>query len=441
MSALSDIVNVTITATTRSVTQAGFNVPLIWSYHTRFVEAYREYSEVSDMLADGFTSDDPAYKMALALCSQDNRPETFIVGRATSGYTWGGEIVITSATQGDHVKFRVIGSNGLDSEIDYTIGAAATTTTVATAVELLVEALTGLASTSAVATISITADAPNVMFWIVPAEGETDLLNCTFRDTTADANYGDQIGTFDLTNSDWYCVLSELRSSANVQDVAAAIEALPRIYIAGNSDTQELNTSTDVLGPALLAAAYDRTALKWSRYGHMYADCAYVGTRLAYQPGEATWKFANPSGVTADVFTATQRSALEGSNTNYLHTVGGLNIIAEGKMASGEWIDNTILIDWLTARIQERVLGVLATALKVPYTDKGADSLAAEVLAQLREGEDIGGLVADSSYVRAPRVSTMSTAFRAARQYGPIQFGADIAGAIHTVSLRGTLSV
>jgi hypothetical protein len=445
MGALSDIVSVSISANTRAPTQAGFNQPLLYSYHTRWLETYRVYEETADMITDGFTASDAAYLMALALCSQDNRPESFIVGRHTGAApAWTGELVITDATEGAVVSFRVVGTDGLDVEVSYTILAAATTTTVATAVELLVEALAGINCSSAVATISITAVTAGVIYYFVPVSGATKIKGAEYRDTTPDQNYGAAIAVLDLetggTEADWYGVAIDLRSAANIEDTAAQIEAMAKVYIAGTLDTREAE-STGVLGAALKAAGYDRTALIHSRRGHQYSDCGWLGSRLAFDPGTVTWKFAELSGVTVDVWTSTQRTNMETDNVNFYQTTGGIGITSEGVMSSGEFIDNTILIDWLTARIMERVFGTLANAKKVPFTDKGSDLIVAEVLAQLREGEDLGGLETDTSYVRAPAVSTISTADRAARHLRTIRFGARIAGAVHKVTLQGDLTI
>lgn len=444
MGAISEIVNVSITANTRTVSRKGFAQPLIFGYHTRFTEAFRIYSEAADMLADGFTTADRLYMLALAFFSQEERNDTLVVGRASAAFVWGGELTITDATEGNHVKFGIVIEDGSIVEIDYTILAAATTTTVATAVEALIEAVTGLNSSPSGAVITITATSNGWIPFFIPAEGETKIKGAEFRDTTADQNYGAALAALDLetsgTSADWYAVAVDLVSSANVQDIAAQIESMAKIYAAQNYDGREV-TASNVLGAALEAAAYDRTFTIWTRRPHQYPAAAWLGARLALDPGSATWKFSELSGVTADVLTSTERGYLDTNNLNYYEAIGGLPITREGIMSSGEFVDVTQTIDWLTARIQERVFGVLANARKVPMTNKGRDLLVAEVLGQLREGEASGALVAGSSVVRAPDVSSLSSADRAARHFRTIEFSAQLAGAVHKVTVRGSLTV
>lgn len=444
MGAISEIVSVSITANTRTVSRKGFAQPLIFGYHTRFPEAFRIYSEAADMLADGFTTADRVYMMALAFFSQEDRNDTVVIGRASSAFTWGGELTITDATEGAHVKFGVVLEDGSVVEVDYTIPNSATTTTVATAVELLIEALTGINSSAAGAVITITASSNGWIPFFVPAEGETKILGAEFRDTTADQNYSAALAALDLvtggTSAEWYAVACDLMSSACVQDVAAQIEAMSKIYAAQTYDGREV-TSGGVLGAALKAAGYDRTFALFHRRPQQFAACAWLGARLALDPGSATWKFAPLSGVTADVLSSTERGFLSDDNLNFYESTAGLGITREGVMASGEFVDVTQTVDWLTARIQERVFGVLANARKVPMTNKGRDLLVAEVLGQLREGEASGALVPGSSVVRAPDVSTLNPADRAARHFKTIEFSAQIAGAVHKVTVRGTLTV
>ena len=164
---MSDVVEVAISSNVKTPTQAGFGTPLCLAYHTLFAENYRIYTDTDGLEADGATSDMPIWRMVNAAFSQDPRPEQVMVGRLPTAHTHTQTIKITSAVEGAHVKFDILapGSNTWTT-IDYTILAAATTTTVATAVELLVEAVTGVSSTSATDTITVTPDTNGNVIYI-----------------------------------------------------------------------------------------------------------------------------------------------------------------------------------------------------------------------------------------------------------------------------------
>ena len=149
MSDLDDIVSISITADSTTVSREGFGSVLVMSYHTRFVEQYRVYSSLAEMLDDGFTSYDDAYRMARAIFAQDPTVTTIVVGRLPAAPTYQTKLTMTSSTEGAYVRCKVVQpTTGTVSQIEYLIGAAETTTTVATAVELLIEAVTGVDSTS-----------------------------------------------------------------------------------------------------------------------------------------------------------------------------------------------------------------------------------------------------------------------------------------------------
>ena len=87
---LGELVNVSVTRETRAVTRVGFGIPLMLAYFslaswgTARVRAYRDLAE---MTADGFASDDPAYRMAQSAFAQENSPTQVKIGRRTRAYT------------------------------------------------------------------------------------------------------------------------------------------------------------------------------------------------------------------------------------------------------------------------------------------------------------------------------------------------------------------
>jgi hypothetical protein len=99
-----------------------------------------------------------------------------------------------------------------------------------------------------------------------------------------------------------------------------------------------------------------------------------AGRVLPLDPGSETWKFKTVAGVTPDVYTDTQRVNLKNRNANYYYTVAGVNIVTEGVVADGEFIDVIRFRDWIASHMAEGVFGALASANKVPFTDEGSRS-------------------------------------------------------------------
>jgi hypothetical protein len=139
--------------------------------------------------------------------------------------------------------------------------------------------------------------------------------------------------------------------------------------------------------------------------------------------------------------TDTQRSALDGKNGNYYISAGGLALTYPGKTASGEWFDVTRFVDWLQARLRERLIGLLANNAKVPFTDAGIALVVAEIRAQLQQGVAVGGLAESPAFtISAPLASDVSSVDRAARTLPDVTFSARLAGAIHAIELTGNIA-
>lgn len=84
---LSRFVSGQITRRTRTATRPNFAMPCIVAHHTHFAERTREYSDVSEMIDDGFETTDAAYRAALRLSSQSPRVPAWKIGRRASAPT------------------------------------------------------------------------------------------------------------------------------------------------------------------------------------------------------------------------------------------------------------------------------------------------------------------------------------------------------------------
>lgn len=80
---IKDIVNVVVNRETTSKTTADLQTIAILSVHQNFAsnEVYREYSSTTQMLEDGFVTDDYAYVAAQRIFSQPVKPRSIIVGK------------------------------------------------------------------------------------------------------------------------------------------------------------------------------------------------------------------------------------------------------------------------------------------------------------------------------------------------------------------------
>lgn len=435
---INDIVQVSITANSKTPSRLGFGVPVIMTYHTRFADEYRIYSDTASMVADGFTTYDDAYRIAARVFAQNPTVTQVVVGRLASAPAFVTRVTITSAVQGQKVQFKVIQpETGLVTQIDHTIGAAATTTTVATAVELLTEAVAGVDSTSATANVDLV---PTVAGRKVHVY---DCVNCQVSEETAAAGYDTALTSLQLSYDDFYFVLIGSASKANITAVAAWTESAGmKMFLANTHDSLAYQAGST--GAALQTAAYTRTALLYTRNSHEFAAAGWAAIIGAQDPGTITAALKTISGVSAYSETSTVKTGLESFNVNHYMPIRSINMTRPGKLAVGEWIDVRHGMDALTADLQESVFALLANSGKVPMTPAGLDIIQNVILGVLRRFEgtdDQPGLIAPkTSKVIMPAFSSISTADKNARQLKNVRFSGTLAGAIHFASLVGTLS-
>lgn len=439
MAELDTIVKVDITADSTSVSQAGFGTPLILSYHTVFADRYRIYTALAEMTEDGFATYDHAYRMAKAAFDQDPTVEQVVVGRLPAAPAFQTRLTMLSAAAGVHIKFKVlIPTTGAVHQIDYTIGGSETTTTVATAVELLTEAITGVDSTSSTANVTLTPTVAGRRIFVY------DLENVSVLETTADAGYDTELSALELEpDLDFYFISIDSSSTANVADVAAWVLSRKKLYFAALQNSGLLD-NTDTVASDLLALANDRTVILYSKNAHEFADVAWAAVIGCQTPGSITAALKTLIGVTVSSLNSTQKTHLENDNVNHYMAVKNRKVTRKGKVVGGEWIDIRHGIDALEARIQETVFDLLADSSKVPFTEAGFQliSAAIEAACQAFVGTDNepGMLVAGSIKVIMPKLSSISETDKNNRELKGVRFSALLSGAIHYVEIRGTLS-
>ncbi len=172
-----------------------------------------------------------------------------------------------------------------------------------------------------------------------------------------------------------------------------------------------------------------------------FPDFAWMGGQLPKDPGSITWWGKTLTGITPDVLTTTAVTNIKGKNCNIYETIGGVSVVHEGVVASGEFIDIIRGVDWIQARITENVFALMVNADKIPYTDPGVEMIKSEIQAVLEDAVDRGILVANTITITAPKVADVSSVDKANRFLPDVKFGATLAGAIHKVKIDGKLSV
>lgn len=449
---LQEIVNVQITQETASIEQAGFSVALILGPNANLATRVQEFaaadSELADALSGGTAA--PEYLAALALKSQIPCPPTFKIGSI-------GAVKILTDDGGTYTAGDIVLKlNGItitesfDTDKDTTMAALAATIQSYGAVATAVYA-------AGAHTITITPNATSFVgitdIDLTDITGTMDAITIT-NGAIVEA-YSTALANIVEADPDWYGLCAITRTNADQRSIAAWVEANNRFYITASSESDIINFTDDLDASSIAhyfkSYAYARSTVIYSaNAATQYPDAALLGKLLPLTAGSFTAKFKTLAGVSADILSYTKSSNARSKNANTNETIGGKNIIAEGTVGEGEFIDIIMFIDWLKARIQEEIYGVFVKNSKVPYTPTGLVSISSAIEQVLRVGQANGGI---SEYlqdddgnqnggfiVTLPNYNTISAVDKANRELNNVKFTAWLSGAIHAVAVNGVVT-
>jgi len=167
---------------------------------------------------------------------------------------------------------------------------------------------------------------------------------------------------------------------------------------------------------------------------------AWMAKMLPEAPGSSSWAYRRLKANSCDL-SASLTARLTEHNINRYINVAGIGVTLDGKALSGKFVDITHGIDWLHARLQERLFRLLVINKKIPYTLKGIDLVRSEIIAQLKEAVYQGILAADPEpEVSTPSIEEIDTDTRGSRVLPKVRFSGRLAGAIHTIVIQGTVT-
>lgn len=398
------------------------------------------FASLDEMVSMGFAVTDPAYKAAAALMAQPNAVKDWTVGRRTTATV---QTVTLTCTAPPRVgtKYAVTVNA---TAATYTSSGGDTATTVAAALATALDADPAAGATAAVGVVTLVRN---------PLGGLNDVTNWTpgliaVKDTSADPGLAADLAAVKAADNDWYGLLLDSNSKTETLAASAWTEANKKLFSGNTSDTEVTDQAiTNDVASTMKTSQYARTHLLYNGKQLLcYAGAAMMGAVFPFDPGSITWKFKKLVGVPADddkTLTAGQSTNARNKNCNVYSLIAGIGCTEEGKSPSGEFVDIPHFLDWLAAEIQIRIFSLFVNAKKIGFTDVGIEQIKNEVRGALASGFDVGGL-ADAPApgdVTAPAAAATVALDRASRKLTPVKFKGRLAGAIHLVDFKGSLSV
>lgn len=480
---IADTITVNITRETLFPSSAGFGTILIAGTDTKIDhgERVRYYTSLTDVASD-FATTDEEYLAASAAFSQNPKPARIAVGRVlqadAAGFIRGGAAGTAATFETVTDGTFTISIDGVPEDItgvDFT--GDLTLADVAATIQTDVRAVAAGGFTSATVVedpagrlkISSGTTGASSTVSAVTAEGSgTDISGAgyinglssvaTVIDGVAFVDLAGELTAIEARDDDWYglALSRDLKSVVNYQAAAAWAESRKKLLAAFDDSLIALDSVSVLDLPYLIKnSSYARTFVHWSSDATKYPEVSALA-RLAtvdYEIPEAaiTLKFQKLPGITPVSISTSQRNALIGKNAQIFVSRGGVSMLEEGKQANGEFTDIIHGADWMEDTMAVRVFGELyAESNKIAMTDTGVARLESKVK-QVLDTAVAANLIAtdfddDDELVPAYTISTTSVldhpqASRAARVGPPITFEGRLAGAIHSQTISGVVTV
>lgn len=433
---LDHIVNVTITRQTQVPSVRGFATPLLVGFHSRWPQRSKAYTSPDEMVDDGFSLTDKLYRDAEALWSQPNHPSSFKVGRRQTGTTQILDIYPVNVTPG--VIHRVEWNSQV---FTYTNGSSETVASICTALHAAMAAIAGATRADNTTRVTISST----------VAGRVNRLRLSksleLKDVSTDPGSG---VAADLTaiygeDADWYPFTLDSNSEVEVNAAAAWANSRTVLFAAMSSDSDLTKSviTTDV-GSDLVASSAARTFGVWRSILGASTPAAWLGRCITANPGRINWAFKNLVGEIVDDLSGAEIAAIEAKRFSYFVKRGGLNVTFDGRTPMpNEYVDMIVSTDWIKARMQEAVFGLLANNDIVPYTDVGIEAVRTTALATLQRASSSAYPILDRNTIQVtvPRLEETTEGDRGARTLPNVQFSGRLQGALNRVVVRGNIFI
>lgn len=241
--------------------------------------------------------------------------------------------------------------------------------------------------------------------------------------------------------SGWYCVCPAGIKEDFYQSIADWVEANEKLCVCETTGISASPVTDGMMRTAVIHAAAENDCI----------NVAFAAKFLSYDPGSEQWSFKTLNAISAQNLSSSDTTKLEERNISYYIRIGSMAMVQGGKVSGGEWIDTIRFRDWLKTTIQQKVLNLIVSVPKIPYTDPGIGLVYNAVKDALEAGVAAGGIAAPSASednsslvpaytIEVPRAADLDASERKSRRLPSVKWSAQLAGAIIAVKISGVLN-
>lgn len=485
---INNIVTVNITRETQFPTRLGFGVTNIVGTNNTIStnERIKTYSSIKSV-AEDFEVTSEEYKSASTYFANNPRPTTLKISRFVNvnsnaelrcGLNPTSNIATWTSVNNGSFRISIDGTaqnvNGLDfSAVTNLEGVAVVvqngliasgfTTSTCSYSTKQKRFFINSGDTGTEATITALSTASETVGTDISGNLTTKYLDGLFNNS--DVNQGvdaetvtNALNIIEQKDNNWYtlCSTKALRDNGNAKEISLWCESRIKQYMTTTNDINTLNSqSTTDIAYYLNNLKRVGTAPIYHETIDLYPDCAIAGYASTITPGSSTYKFKTLVNTTPSNLTTNQITNAKAKMCNVYTTIAGINMLQEGVVSSGEYIDVKRGVDYLQSIIQNNVFSLLVSRQKIPYTDAGVALLSEAVEKALSESEANAFLAAREITDNLGNVTEVLPAYsitstpvfrvpisdRSQRIYGDIKFTALLASAVHSLTINGTVSI
>lgn len=304
--------------------------------------------------------------------------------------------------------------------------------------QLVDEGFTTSSEAYDMATAALAVDPQPADLWV----GRVDAADA---DPTATMNAIAAATVGDFTGNEvFYTFAFGTRTAADIEELAAWSETQTHMFVAATADTAVRDGTGGNIAETLRDAGYRNTVLFYAGNGD-YVECAMAARAVVADldavGGQITWANKTLTGITPTALTGGQRTIIHGYRCNTYERRMGKGITREGWVCQGEYADVQTTIHWLDARMTEDVFQIItSTPTKIDFDDDGIATIETGVRKRLDIAVGNKHLAVGPT-LRVPTMAEVLASDFSARTLRNLVFSARARGAIHTVSVRGRISV
>lgn len=438
---ISDVVNVSIKVQDSVPSEAGFGIPALFASVDGAFSGWKTYSADEDgltsLLADGVALGSAAYKAANAIAAQDPKVESFKVYARTTHATQAEKHTPTILTQGYTYSFEL--SDGTETAtVERTNGASETANTISTAIAALVTA-------ASVGTVTGAHAGTDGFYTLAPGSTtrfytKNPSRGLTVEDTSLDGGIATDLTAAVALDDDWFGLLLDTTSKAEIVAAAAFAESNKKVFVGNSKDTAIILGTAANAALTIQGSGYDFTSVFYESDDGSYPAAGLISRELSQDPGSSSFHGKRIKGTTPDNLTEGELTTARSANALTYVTVKGIPFTFDGRAGSGRFLDITIGIEWLKSIIQDAVLTLIANAEKIPFTNVGISQVVSVINGCLARAESVG-LLAPGWSTTAPDAADVDLTNKGNRILPDVKFQATLAGAIHKVVVKGTVSL